>query len=167
MFLSSCSNFEAILDLFGSPPLGPKPEQDRTESEGLVRLRTCNREAVHTMCEVLRLLQKETSRGRQQETAISHSCKGTKECGRAGGTSVSMNTSVALVINFCLQVDVLGGNMGTCNQTLLTKWHLEHTLVPQELQNGALRVLLRSLLTPNMFNLDNFGHPRCSNWSPL
>ena len=78
-----------------------------------------------------------------------------------------MNTSVALVINFCLQVDVLGGNMGTCNQMLLTKWHLEHTLVPQELQKGALRVLLRSLLTPIMFNLGHFGHPKVLKMEPF
>ena len=110
---------------------------------------------------------KRTGRGRQQETAISHSCKRTKECGRAGGTSVSMNTSVALVIKCCLQVYVLGGKMSTCNQMLFTKWHLEHTLVPQELQNGALRVLLRSLWAPSVFNFGHFGYPRCSKWNHL
>ena len=46
----------AHFGLIRFPPLGPKPEQDRTESEEHVRLRTCNREAVQTMHEVLRLL---------------------------------------------------------------------------------------------------------------
>ena len=77
-----------------------------TESEGLGRLKTCNREAVQAVWEVLRLVLKETSCGRQQEAAASHSSKRAKECKRAGGskraneckraggTGVSMNTSV-------------------------------------------------------------------------
>ena len=57
-----------------------------TESEGVGRLSTCNREAVQAVCEVLRLVVKETSCGRQQEAAASHSSKRTKECERAGGS---------------------------------------------------------------------------------
>ena len=89
-------NMEVIFDVknvtFGAhvgpiwfPPFGPKPEQDRTESEEHVRLRTCTREAVQAVCEVLRLVLKETSCGRQQEAAASHSSKRAKQCKRAGG----------------------------------------------------------------------------------
>ena len=57
-----------------------------TESEGLGRVRTCNREAAQAVCEVLRLVLKETSCGRQQEAVASHSSKRTNECERAGGS---------------------------------------------------------------------------------
>ena len=88
------------------PPRGQNLSKKETESEGVGRLSTCNREAVQAVCEVLRLVLKETSCGRQQEAAASHSSKRAKqckraggskrakECKRAGGAGVSMNTSM-------------------------------------------------------------------------
>ena len=68
------------------PPRGQNLSKKETESEGVGRLSTCNREAVQAVCEVLRLVLKETSCGRQQEAAASHSSKRAKECKRAGGS---------------------------------------------------------------------------------
>ena len=66
------------------PPRTQNLSKKETESESVGRLRTCNREAVQAVCEVLRLVLKETSCGRQQEAAASHSNKRTKECEQGG-----------------------------------------------------------------------------------
>ena len=124
------------LEIVPPPVISPQAQnlsKKETESEGVGRLSTCNREAVQAVCEVLRLVLKETSCGRQQEAAASHSSKRTKECERAGGSKRAKACKRAGGVN-AMTTSVFSASF---KKTPLRK-HKKKPLTPKKAPAGTL-----------------------------